>query len=73
MYRDLNTQNFLNVRYSSIEIQKTLHASRKTLLSTAHFTKYSDDSAEATRVSRDFVFETSDCRIDDLTFVMIII
>jgi hypothetical protein len=70
--RDLNTKNSLNVRYFSVDTQKTLHASRNAVLFTTHSEKYSNDSAKTTRVARDLIL-IENSRICDLIFVMIII
>jgi hypothetical protein len=70
--RDLKTKNSLNVRYFSIDIQNSLHASRNVVLSTTHFERYSNDSTKTTRMTRDLILTEND-RICDLIFVMIII
>jgi hypothetical protein len=71
MYRDLKTQNFLNVRYFSVLTQKSLQASRKVVLSTAHSDEYFEDSANVARVIRDLILIIDD--ICDFTRVMMII
>jgi hypothetical protein len=72
MYRDLKTQNFLEVRYFSIDIQKTLHVFRKTVLFIAHFDEYFDNSVEIALISRYFVL-IEIWIICDFIFVIMII
>jgi hypothetical protein len=71
MYRDLKTQNFLNVRYFSVEIQKSLQASRKIVLFIVHSDEYFEDSANVARVIRDLIVIIDD--ICDFIRMMMII
>ncbi len=71
MYRDLKTQSSLNVRYFSVEIRKSLQASRNVVLFTVHFDEYFEDSANVARMIRDLILIIDD--ICDFTRMMMII
>ncbi len=73
-YRDLNTQNFLNVRYFSIETQKSLQIFRNAVLFTAHSDQYFRNSIDVARVIRDLILIVVEiCLICDFTLMMMII
>jgi hypothetical protein len=73
MYRDLKTQNFLNVRYFSVLTQKSLQASRKTVLSIAHSDEYLGDSTNVARVIRDLILIVDSLFICDFIRMIVII
>ncbi len=71
IYRDLKTQNSLNVRYFSVLTQKSLQASRKIVLFTVHFDEYFESSANVAQMIRDLILIIDD--ICDFIRMMMII